>query len=61
VILDRRLPDGQRLRSQPRLQAMRAEGAQSHRERGEQGAEGEEDLQAGFFVFLFGRPGRFLP
>jgi hypothetical protein len=40
---------------------MRAEGAEADRQRGEQRAEDEEDLQAGFFVFLFGRPGRFLP
>jgi hypothetical protein len=40
---------------------MRAEGAEADRQRGEQRAQGEEDLQAGFFAFLFGRPGRFLP
>jgi hypothetical protein len=40
---------------------MRAEGAEADRDGGKQRAQGEESLQAGFLVFLFGRPGRFLP
>lgn len=40
---------------------MRAEGAQPDRRGRKQGAQDEKELQAGFFVFLLGRPGRFLP
>lgn len=40
---------------------MSAESTEADRQCGEQRAEGEKDLQAGFLVFLFGRPGRFLP
>jgi hypothetical protein len=38
-----------------------AERAQPHRNRGEQRAEGEKELQAGFLVFFLTRCGRFLP
>ena len=61
VVLHRRLPDGEHLGRKPRPEAVRAEGAQPDRDGGKQRAENEEYLQAGFFVFLFGRPGRFLP
>ena len=40
---------------------MRAESAQRHGQRGSHCAQDEEQLQAGFLAFLFGRPGRFLP
>jgi len=61
VVLDRRVPDGEHVGREPRLEPVRAESAETYRNRSKQRAEGEEHLQAGFFAFLFGRPGRFLP
>jgi hypothetical protein len=59
--LNRRLPDREHVGGKPRLEAMRAERAEPHRQRGEQRTQEEEYLQAGFLVFFFSRCGRFLP
>jgi hypothetical protein len=61
VVLHGGLPDAEHLRGKPGLEAVRAERAQPDRDRGEQCAESEEQLQAGFLVFFLTRCGRFLP
>ena len=61
VIPDGRVPDAEHVRGEAGLEAVRAERAPPDRSRGEQCAEGEEQLQAGFLVFFLTRCGRFLP
>jgi hypothetical protein len=62
MVLHARIPDREQLRAEARFQGMRAERPQRNAGRGEQRAQGDDELgaQDAFFDF-FTRCGRFLP
>jgi hypothetical protein len=61
VVLHARVPDSEQVSGQARLQRMRAESAQRDARRGEQRAQGDEELRAQDAFFFFARWGRDLP